>query len=287
MVERLKQALDQARADREALARVSTTPGARLPKPLAGMEGPRDTTGHLLRSRVMAVDADHLRRERILMPGLTTSIVAGGLAAVQGYKMLRTQVLQRMAANGWNTLAIMSPTPGDGKTLTAINLAIAISADVGHSALLVDFDLRRPTVAARLGIAPDQFVGVESSLAGKTPIAEAFLRLEGYERLMLLGAAAVVPASSELLASARTREIVRDLKSRYADRIVIFDLPPVLGGDDAVAFAPQVDAVLLVIGEGHTRVDDVLRTFELLRDKPVIGTVLNHSRTDTTGAYAY
>jgi Mrp family chromosome partitioning ATPase len=128
---------------------------------------------------------------------------------------------------------------------------------------------------------------VETCLAGRRPIAEAFLRLEGYDRLMLLGAGAIVPASSELLASARTREIVRDLKSRYADRIVIFDLPPVLGGDDAVAFAPQVDAVLLVIGEGHTRVDDVLRTFELLRDKPVIGTVLNQSRTDTTAAYAY
>lgn len=286
MVERIKRALELARAERE-LARQGLPPATAPIGGAAAATLSQDTTGRLVRSRELVPDKSWLQRERILMPGLTSSTVGGGAVAAQGYKMLRTQVLQRMQARGWNTLALMSPTPGDGKTLTAINLAIAISADVGHSALLVDFDLRRPSVAPRLGIVDEMGPGIETCLAGETPIGEVFTRLVGYERLMFLCAGKPVLGSSELLAAAKTRAIVQELKAQYADRIVLFDLPPVLGGDDAVAFAPQVDAVLLVIAEGHTKTEDISRTFELLRDKPVVGTVLNRSRSDFGAEYAY
>jgi Mrp family chromosome partitioning ATPase len=96
-----------------------------------------------------------------------------------------------------------------------------------------------------------------------------------------------VAQSSELLASEKARNLVADLKTRYKDRIVIFDLPPVLGSDDALSFVPLVDAVLLVIAEGRTRIEDVRRCFELLKDRPVIGTVLNQSRAGAGAQYAY
>ena len=83
---------------------------------------------------------------------------------------------------------------------------------------------------------------------------------------------------------ARVR-LIRELKERYRNRVVLFDLPPVLGADDALAFMPQVDAALLVVGEEHTRREDLLRSFEILREIPVIGTVLNGSRTDVSLTY--
>ena len=90
-----------------------------------------------------------------------------------------------------------------------------------------------------------------------------------------------------MLSSERTRRVIVELKERYPNRVVLFDLPPVLGADDALAFAPQVDAALVVVGEEHTRREDLQRCFEIMRVTPVIGTVLNKSRTDTSLAYAY
>ena len=205
--------------------------------------------------------------------------------AAQSFKLLRTQILQRLRSKQWNSLAIVSTSPGDGKTMIAINLAMAISMDPGLSALLVDFDLRHPSVARRLGIPADP--GVEECLTGGRPIGEVFVRLAGYDRLMILPAGSPVIHSSELIASEPTRRLVQELKTRYTDRIVIFDLPPLLGADDALAFLPEVDAALLVASEGHTREEHLMRGLELLKNKPIVGTVLNRSRVDAKAYFSY
>jgi protein-tyrosine kinase len=83
------------------------------------------------------------------------------------------------------------------------------------------------------------------------------------------------------------RRFFRSIKERYPNRIVIYDLPPVLATDDALSFLPQVDAALMVIGEGRTRREDLLRCLELLRDTPILGTVLNGSRRERSAEYAY
>jgi protein-tyrosine kinase len=198
------------------------------------------------------------------------------------YKLLRTQVMKRMDAMGANTLAILSAQPGEGKTQTAINLAIAIAAEQQRTALLVDFDLRNPGVHQRWGITPD--VGVEDCLQSGRPLHEVIVRVRNYERLALLPARNAVANSSELLSAPRTARLLDELKTRYADRILIFDLPPVLLADDALAFSRLVQAGLMVVNEGRTSRDDLLRSFELLRDLPIVGTVLNGSR-ETTRPY--
>jgi Mrp family chromosome partitioning ATPase len=205
--------------------------------------------------------------------------------AAHAFKMLRTQVLQRLRQRGWNTLAVVSPTPDDGKTFTAVNLAIAIAADTNYTALLVDFDLRRPSVHQRFGIRPE--IGVEQCLRGEAKVADALINPQGYRKLLLLPAREPVANSSDLLSSEAARQFIVDVKEPSRNRIILFDLPPVLGADDALAFVPQVDAALVVVGEGHTRREDLLRCFEILRDVPIIGTVLNGSRTDASLAYAY
>ena len=220
-------------------------------------------------TRVVEIDPLHLERERILPPG------AAGVHGVH-YKMLRTQVLLRLDKLVVNSLAVVGAATETGKTLTAINLAIAIAADPERTALLIDLDLRRPSIHRRLGIEPA--VGIDDCLRRSAPLPEALVRLGGYERFAVLPARERSLDSSELLSTRRTEEMIIEMRNRYRDRILVFDLPPVLQADDALAFARHAQAALIVVGEGRTRRADVLRTIELLREVPIVGTVLNGSR---------
>lgn len=223
----------------------------------------------VFRTPTVELPADIRDNELILPPG------AGGPHG-GAYKMLRTQVLRRLDQLGANTLGIVSARRGDGKTLTAINLAIAIAADPARTALLVDFDMRAPSVHRRFHHAPE--CGVEECLQRHQSVRDAMFKVAGYERLTILPAKAGIEFSSELLAAPRTGELVAELRGQYANRIVIFDLPPVLQTDDALAFARHLQAALLVVGEGRTRRDDVVRTMQLLGDLTFVGSVLNASR---------
>jgi Mrp family chromosome partitioning ATPase len=219
-------------------------------------------------TRVVPLDAEHLDSQRVVLPG------APGPAAA-AFRMLRTQVLQRMAAHRWRTLAVFSPSPGEGRTTTAVNLATHIANDRDHTVLLVDVDLRRPAVATTLGFAPER--GVEHVLAGEAEVRDCLVHPEGCDRLVVLPALQPVSHSSEVLAGRRCRELVDELRARYEERIVIFDLPPVLTTDDALAFSRHVECGLMVAAEGRTRREDLARAIELLHDTPIVGTLLNRA----------
>ena len=301
MMERISRALEMARAQRDGervaapAAAVETPPvpavdtppaiappaappaarAARAARTSARAEaGANDTA--TLRTPEVTASAATLERERILSPG-----AAGAIGAP--YKMLRTQVLRRLEQLGANTLAVLSPTEGAGKTLTAINLAIAIAAEEDRTVLLIDFDLRNPSIARRFGIQPE--LGVEECIESNTPVRQAMVKLAGYERLTLLPARTRLEASSELLADQRTAALVAEMRARYANRILIFDIPPVLQADDALKVTRHVQAGLLVVREGHTRREDVTRSIELLRELKIVGTVLNGSREKTDNSY--
>jgi Mrp family chromosome partitioning ATPase len=215
--------------------------------------------------RVVAVDHHRLRQRHIL------ERADRGLAA-QAFRALRTQVVQSMARSGYRSVAIVSPSSGDGRTITAINLAAGIAEDPDRTCLLVDLDLRRPCIADWFGAAVE--TDVAACLRGQASVAAALIRPEGFGKLLLLPAAHAVASSEVLLAAESTRRIVGEVHARYANRIVVYDLPPLLEAADALGFLPNVDAVLLVVREGKTRREDVLRCLDLLGDTPVVGTVL-------------
>ncbi|HEX2586081.1 MAG TPA: CpsD/CapB family tyrosine-protein kinase [Steroidobacteraceae bacterium] len=221
------------------------------------------------RSPVVDVDTQWLQDHRVLLPG------AGG-AAGGAYKMLRAQVLRRLDQMNTNALAVISPGSGDGKTLTAINLAVAIASESARTVLLVDFDLRNPGVAKRLNVTSG--LGVEQTLQENRAVQEAMIKLKGYDRLTILPALSRVENSSELLSTQTIAGLTTELRSRYTNRVLIFDLPPVLLADDALVFSKHVPAALMVINEGLTRREDVLRAMQLMQDTKIIGTVLTASR---------
>ncbi len=193
-------------------------------------------------------------------------------AEADAFRILRTQVLQTMGQSGFKALAITSPHYGDGKTTIAINLAISIVLDLKQTVLLVDLDLRKPNISKFLGIEPS--AGLSDYLFHNTSIASCLVKLP-FDRLSLLPAGNPLELSSEVLGSPKMAALARELKTRYPDRIVIYDMPPVLTQDDPIAFMPNVDAALLVVRDGQTRTDDIKRSLESLSAANVIGTVLN------------
>lgn len=220
------------------------------------------------RGRAFDPDPAWLERHRVLSHGVSGSVASA-------YRLLRTQVLDRMREHGYQTLGIVSPRAGDGKTTVAANLAITITSDPRHTALLVDLDLRNPGVASLFGIEPE--IGVEHVIRGEADVEAALVRPTGYEGLRLLPAAGPVKGSSVLVTDSRCRALVGELRARYANRVTLFDVPPVLDADDALLVAPQLDCLLLVVGEDVTARSDVVRTLELTHRTPVIGTVLNRA----------
>lgn len=276
-MERIKRALELAYEQRERLPPGTAAAVSPAPRPPAAPETAVDFTETvILKTPVIDLDPVVRDNERILPPG------AGGPYG-GAFKMLRTQVLRRMDQLGANTLGVMSGASGDGKTLTAINLAIAIAADPARTVLLVDFDLRNPGIHRRFRYEPE--VGVEECLEQRRSLRDAMFKVAGYDGLTVVAAKRRAERSSELLASPRTAELVAEMRARYANRILIFDVPPVLQADDALAFMRNLQAGLLVIGEGRTRRDDVSRTLDLLRDLPFVGTVLNASRERVENYY--
>ena len=207
-------------------------------------------------------------------------------AAKSAYNLLRTRVLQRMRSNSWRTLLVTSPGPGEGKTLTASNLAISLSRDVNQSVLLVDLDLQRSSVAKYLGIDIDIKAGVGDFLKGNAEISDIVYTPSEMERIALLPNREPVDNASDLIGSPRMRDLVAWLRDQSDRSIVIFDMPPVLSCDDVLAFAPEVDAILLIAAQGLTDRVGLEKTVELLADYDLLGVVLNRS-TEGTGSDSY
>jgi Mrp family chromosome partitioning ATPase len=204
-------------------------------------------------------------------------------AAAQAYRMLRTQILQRVRQHSVRTLGVVSAVDGEGKTLTALNLALGVAAESNQNVLLVDLDLRRPSLAKLLGLPVTQ--GLEAWFAGVATIGDICRGIEGIDRLEIIPTLTPVSASSETLATRRSQEMLQDLKSAQRDGLVIFDLPPVLLTDDFLTIAPLLDGVILVACEGVTKRDDVTRVRELLGSVRLIGTVLNRASESEKRAY--
>ena len=272
-MERIKKALEMAREER--LAQRAAEPSGREAQPRASQAAAQEQNIQYSKTRVFDPDRNRLRQNRIL---LDQDDPDGATA----FKMLRTQVLQRMVAKGWNALAITSPAPDDGKSVVAINLAISLARELHHTVLLVDLDLRNPSVHRHFGLQPER--GFSDYILYDTPLDEILLN-PGIERLVMLPGRMPLENSSEILASPQIGRLVQELKSRYPSRFVLFDLPPILSADDAISFAPNIDALLLVLREKKTSRTELQHAMELLANVPVIGTVLNGSRERISAYY--
>ena len=225
------------------------------------------------RTQRVDVPQEVLERNRVLRPDQFDDFA-------QSYSLIRTQLLQRLEASGFNSFAVVSPGAGEGKTLTALNIAVSIARSAQHTALVVDMDLRNPCVHRYLELEPRH--GVVDVIRGDASIPETLID-PGIEDLKLLPGKPPAERPAELLASATAAGLTSELRNRYPDRVLVFDLPPLLHFDDALGFLPNVDAYLLVVDEGNTRREAIERTLKLLDGRVMLGSVLNRSRDALSG----
>ena len=200
------------------------------------------------------------------------------------YKVLRTRILQQTKPKGWNTLMVSSPRPSEGKTLTAINLSLTIAKAFGQTALLVDCDLNQQQVHRYLGLESDK--GIVDYLLDGVPLKDLIIWPK-IDKLTLISGGRTISESAELLGSQRMKDLVTEMKTRYGDRYVIFDVPPLLSGADALTFSPLVDGIVMVVEEGRTPIKEVEKALDLIPKEKFLGFVLNKARITQNGYYSY
>lgn len=190
------------------------------------------------------------------------------------FRMLRTQVLKKMRSNRWQTLAVTSPTAGEGKSVVAANLAMAIAMELNQTVLLVDMDLRNPSISNYFGL--NAQVGLKDYLSGDLKLSEVLIN-PGIKRLVILPGVGRAEDSAELLSSPKMASLVADIKSQYDSRVIIFDVPPVLQTDDVSLAASYFDSTLLVLEDGKNTESNITKSLQMLEGSPLLGTVVNKS----------
>lgn len=231
-----------------------------------------------------SVDARHLNRNRIIT-------AARDDPAHTSFDVLRTRLLQALSDNGWKRVAITSPGKDCGKTFTAANLAISLSRQENCRTLLLDCDMRRPSLHRVMGVEKPGSVG--DMLRGKLAPEEHLLRMgrnpvHAGRNIAFGFNDTVEPYASELLQDPRTREALDRIEARLHPDVILFDLPPALFYDDVIAFRPLFDGVLLVIGGGLTTEKEVREVERRLgADTPLLGMVLNKAEGTDHARYTY
>ena len=232
-----------------------------------------------IRPRLLQPDVKLCRENRLLMT--VASEKDGG--AIAAYRMLRTRILHRVRASKWVTIGITSVGPNEGKTLTALNLSFSLAREKNSEVVLLDLDMRNPSVCRTLGVQPA--VELRTFFEGQPDPQDLFFSI-GTENLVMAGHMSASENASELLASNRFDDLVAYIKQSTINPIVLIDLPPVLSTDDALVLAPRLDAILLVVAEGKTDRAGLQKATELLSEFQLAGLVLNHS-TEKNGSYSY
>lgn len=274
-MEKIKEALQKAKSTSSATQKNSKVPSVEL-KQTDSNPVPSDLDKILYtNTRVIQADQSHLEKNRIFS-------MSRHNVASSAIDSLRTQVLQKMYENGWRSIGIVSPTPACGKTFLAINLAISIANQPNKTAMLVDFDLRRPRVAKYLGI--DNGMSLNDFFLSEAEVGEVMVNIIA-PRLVVLPTMNPIDNSSELLSSARAETLINDIYNRYDSRVVIYDLPPILNADDSLVMMRKVDCVLIVVGSGLVKQNELEETMHHIPKDKLLGVVLNKAESQTEDYY--
>jgi protein-tyrosine kinase len=215
-------------------------------------------------TQVVQCDAELLRRNRVI--SVCTEDEADRL------KILRTQILNRMHEEGKNCLLVTSANPGEGKSLTALNLAISFSHQFNKTVLLVDGNIRNPTIHKYLGL--EDGPGLSDYLLDKASLTDCLIN-PGWERIVIFRAGTSRTNSAELLGSKKMQSLLVEMKERYPERFIIFDSAAILTSADPLVFANLVDGILIVVEAERTKKEDLDKVMQMMQNKPIIGTVLN------------
>ena len=237
------------------------------------------------RSREVRLDLERLEREGYLVPSQARSQLAEQMRIIKRPLLANARGESAQQISRANLIQVVSAMPGEGKTFFAVNLAMSIAMEVDLSVLLVDADVLRPSVLARCGVEPSR--GLMDVL--KTPsldLADVMLRTN-VPKLTLLPAGTANSQSTELLASTAMERLLDELASRFPDRIIVFDAPPLIPTTESRVLASRVGQVVMVVEAGQTTHAQVTQAYAAVEQCPVVLSVLNRASGNSGEAYGY
>ncbi|GFO56866.1 polysaccharide biosynthesis protein [Geomonas sp. Red276] len=189
------------------------------------------------------------------------------------YRKLKSTLVKMTKGEQFrNTLAVTSSLPNEGKSLTALNLAISLAQEIDHTVLLIDADLRRPSVHRYLEI--ENGPGLGDVLLGEAEIGDTIVPT-GIGKLSIMRAGKKADNPGELFSSHRMKEVVGEMKNRYGERYLIFDTPPVLPFAETRSLARLMDGLLFVVMERLAAESSIKEALASLKGCPVMGVVYN------------
>jgi Mrp family chromosome partitioning ATPase len=270
VVERLKEAIEKARSRRQGVETAVAPRAAPAPAPAPG-------AFEVAALAELPTDDEALRRERIVAFEKSDP-------AYVPFDLLRTRLLAVCRRNGWTRVGVTSPTKGSGKSTICANLGFSLARQSEVRTVLLDMDLRAPRLSRLFHAdAPPSMVDF---LTGRIPMEQFFVRIE---RNFILGLNdRPVRDSSEILQSGDSAARLEDALKSLAPDIAIYDLPPILGGDDVIGFLPNIDCLLMVVNSGVTRPADFEEAERLITGSTeFLGVLLNRYGDDATEANYY
>jgi len=285
-LEQLKQATDEP-AGEAAVQSAAVQPA---PKPAIAAENqssevPR-AAGHTFSrviSRVAQIDLHRLHAMGMVTPDHPRSAMA------EEYRVIKRPLLRNATATGaakiddGNLIMVSSALPGEGKTFNAVNLAISMAMELDYTVLLVDADVSRPSVLRQLGLPPEK--GLMDVLAGDvTDLSDVLLRTN-IEKLSILPAGMPHQRATELLASEAMTRLLEQMASRYPDRIIIFDSPPLLVTTESRVLATHMGQIVMVVEAERTTHALVKQALATIESCPIKLMVLNKARGQAASAY--
>jgi Mrp family chromosome partitioning ATPase len=218
----------------------------------------------------LAVDPAVCSEHRILLDGWARD----NERAVAAFRILRTRLLQRARLQQWTFIGITSASVNDGKSLTALNLALSLSRERNTEVVLLDLDMRNPSICRYLGVNPPH--SLRDYFEQRITADELFFSI-GVEKLLFASGKVTTESASELLGTRLLGDLKEYIRQRTMNPIVLIDLPPLLHTDDALVVAPSVDALVLIAAEGHTDRVALNKALELIGEFPLAGLVLTRT----------
>lgn len=238
------------------------------------------------RSRSVAIDLGRLAAMGYVTPDTPRTQLADEFRVIK--RPLLANALGRSAAPvaRGNLIMVTSALPGEGKTFTAINLAMSIAMELDHTVLLVDADVARPAVLERLGLPASK--GLLNLLTDpQIELADVLLRTN-VEKLAILPAGTHHDRATELLASEGMNRLLEDLAGRYPDRIIVFDAPPLLPSTESRVLATRMGQVVVIVEAEKTPQSALEQALATIESCPVVMTLLNKvARSDVGSYYGY
>lgn len=235
-------------------------------------------------SRQVEIDLVKLEADGIITPHSPRTTTSDQFRVIK--RPLISNAMGRGAAplKHGNLIMVTSALPGEGKSFTSLNLAMSIAAELDNTVMLVDADVARPSVLRMLGLPPGP--GLLDVLEHKTELSDVLLRTN-IDKLTLLPSGNPHPRATELLASDAMRDLLDDMATRYPDRIIIFDSPPLLLTTESRVLATHMGQIVVVVQAGRTLQADVQHALATIETCPVKMMILNKARGSNAGSYGY